>query len=150
MRSDVVAGRERLTHRLGRTPQAAELAGHLGLATTEVQQTELALSNYRALSLDRPVGPDDSSTLAETIGTDDESLDRFENLHTLRTMVAKLPARERHILQLRFTDQKTQSEIAEAIGISQMHVSRLLNRTIARLRRGLLDDGRPVRCPSSR
>jgi RNA polymerase sigma-B factor len=145
MRSDVVAGRERLTHRLGRAPRSAELAGHLDMPVADVEQTELALSNYRSLSLDRPVSAAEGATLAETIGTDDESLDRFENLHTLRAMVATLPPRERLILQLRFSDEKTQSEIAEAIGISQMHVSRLLGRTIAHLRRGLLDDGRPGR-----
>lgn len=147
MRSDVVAARERLTHRLGRAPRSAELAGDLDLPVSDVQQIELALANYRSLSLDRPVNAEDSSTLAETIGADDESLDRVENLHTLRAMVAKLPARERQILHLRFSDEKTQSEIAEAVGISQMHVSRLLGRTIAHLRRGLLDDGQPGRRP---
>jgi RNA polymerase sigma-B factor len=97
--------------------------------------------------LDRPVSAEDGATIAQTIGTEDEALDRFENLHTLRAMVAKLPERERRILKMRFSDDKTQSEIAEAIGISQMHVSRLLGRTIADLRRGLLDDGGPGRQP---
>jgi RNA polymerase sigma-B factor len=148
MRSDVVAGREQLTHRLGRPPRSAELAGHLRMPVPDVEQAEIALSNYRSLSLDRPVNDGDGATLAETLGTDDGSLDHFDNVHTLRTMVAKLPARERHILRLRFFEEKTQTEIAETIGISQMHVSRLLGRTITYLRRGLLDDERPRRQPS--
>jgi RNA polymerase sigma-B factor len=88
--------------------------------------------------------------LGDTIATSDESIDNFENVHTLRTMVAKLPDRERRILELRFGKQCTQSEIATEIGVSQMHVSRLLSRTLARLRRGLLDERVPNRCGRGR
>jgi RNA polymerase sigma-B factor len=144
MRREVIDGRERLTHQFGRRPAPAELAEHLSVPESDVRQTELASANYRALSLDRPRGQTEM-TLGDMIATSDESIDNFENVHTLRTMVAKLPDRERRILELRFGKQCTQSEIATEIGVSQMHVSRLLSRTLARLRRGLLDEGAQCR-----
>jgi RNA polymerase sigma-B factor len=142
MRRDVLVGRERLTHRLGRQPAATEVAEHLQVPVSDVQQIDLASANYRALSLDRHVGGT-GTRLGDTIAVHDESFDRVENLHTVRTMVARLPDRERRILELRFDRQWTQAEIAEEIGVSQMHVSRLLSRTLTRLRRGLLDEGTP-------
>jgi RNA polymerase sigma-B factor len=142
MRREVIESRERLTHQLGRQPATAEIAAHLSIPVSDVRQSDLASANYRALSLDRQLGHTDT-TLGDTVAAPDESIDRLENLHAVRTVVAKLPDRERRILELRFDKQWTQSEIAEEIGVSQMHVSRLLSRTLTRLRHDLLDEGRP-------
>ena len=95
---------------------------------------------YAVASLDAPAGGEDAPAVSEQIGAEDESLVALEYRAALSPLIAGLPERERRILCLRFFGGMTQSQIAARLGISQMHVSRLLNRTLAVLREGLLDD----------
>lgn len=125
---------------LGRSPTVAELAAHLGATEEDVLEGLEAANAYSTISLDAPSGDgseEDAPTLADTLGGDDLSLEGVEDRESLRPLLAELPARERRILVLRFFGNLTQSQIAEEIGISQMHVSRLLARTLAQLRERL-------------
>jgi RNA polymerase sigma-B factor len=98
-----------------------------------------AANSYSTLSLDAPEqGDEDGFAVADTLGSDDESLEGVEYRESLKPLLEQLPAREKRILLLRFFGGMTQSQIAADIGISQMHVSRLLARTLAQLREGLL------------
>ena len=97
-----------------------------------------ASNAYTASSLDAQADEDETEgTLADRIGYEDHGLEGIEYVESLKPMIAALPARDRKILSLRFTAGMTQSEIGEELGISQMHVSRLLARTLGRLRKGL-------------
>lgn len=122
-----------LTGTLGRAPTVSELAAASGATEDEVIEGLEAGIAYRVRSLDAP-GDDDGTPLAARLGKEDERLAETEQRATLIPLIARFPARERLILSLRFFEQKTQSEIADLLGISQMHVSRLLNRALARMR----------------
>ena len=127
-----------LAQRLGRSPTASELAAAIGVDTADVIEALAAGSAYQPASLDTPLDADGStSTLADTLGGDDMELGRSETYLALRPLLDRLPARERQILILRFFKDKTQAEIAHEVGISQVHVSRLLTRTLAEIRSGL-------------
>ncbi|WP_309058750.1 sigma-70 family RNA polymerase sigma factor, partial [Streptomyces sp.] len=91
-------------------------------------------------SLDAAIGgePDGESVLADFIGTEDAALELVEDFHALAPMIAELDERERRIVHWRFVEELTQAEIGERLGCSQMHVSRLLSRTLKRLRAGML------------
>ena len=118
-----------------------ELAAHLGIPRAEVLEGLAVANAYRSSSLDeRLSGEDDSPTLAATLGEEDAALEGVEYRESLQPLLATIPARERRILILRFFGNMTQSQIAADIGISQMHVSRLLSQTLAKLREGLLKD----------
>ncbi|MFF5483554.1 RNA polymerase sigma factor SigF [Streptomyces sp. NPDC012935] len=135
MRLDLADATIALEQANGQPPTMAELAEYLDLDEAEVAEGLTAANGYSAASLDFPadaMGSDD--TLADHIGYQDPELARVENLYALKPLVAALPDRERTILALRFVADMTQSEIGEELGISQMHVSRLLNRTLNRLR----------------
>ena len=120
---------------LGRSPTIAEIARHAGASEEEVLEAIEAGNAYRTTSLDAPVrGDDPGQSLGDRLGGDDERLADTEDWMTLSPLVAELPPRERAILHLRFFQGKTQSEIAERMGISQMHVSRLLARSLTQLR----------------
>ncbi|MDT4943156.1 MAG: polymerase sigma-B factor [Pseudonocardiales bacterium] len=124
-----------MSQRLGRAPTPSELAHELDLEREEVVEALIAGSGYNTLSIDSGGGGDDETPpLAETLGSDDTNLDRIENHEALRPLLDALPERERTVIVLRFFESLTQSQIAERVGISQMHVSRLLARTLARLR----------------
>jgi len=124
-----------LGQELGRSPTIAELAADVQVSEEEVLEALEAGQAYRFTSLDAPVGGDaEGDTLGSRLGADDAQLDRVERLATLSPLLARLPARQQLILQLRFFDGLTQSEIATRLGISQMHVSRLLARSVAQLR----------------
>jgi RNA polymerase sigma-B factor len=125
-----------LTRKLQRSPSVGEIAERLGLEQTDVLEVMEAGHNRRPLSLDRPVGNDDSSEAApaDWLGEEDE---RFELVETRVALEASLPfldERERQILRLRFVEDMTQSQIAERIGHSQMHVSRILRGALGRIR----------------
>jgi len=128
--------REDLTHRLGRTPTVAEIAAEIGVAVDEVLEAMDVGNAYNMDSVDRPVGEDEGggATVVDLLGGADPDLAQVEWLSDLAEPVAALEERERTILFLRFYHGMTQSEIAEEVGISQMHVSRLLRRTLDRLR----------------
>ncbi|MFI9742418.1 RNA polymerase sigma factor SigF [Streptomyces sp. NPDC052494] len=121
----------------GRPPTVAELAAHLGLDTHEVVEGLEAAASYSAVSLDAPLDDDPTDALADHIGMDDPDLERIEILVALKPLIAALTERDRRILNLRFVQDLSQSEIGAELGVSQMHVSRLLARTLARLRNEL-------------
>ncbi|MGQ0777634.1 MAG: SigB/SigF/SigG family RNA polymerase sigma factor [Pseudonocardiales bacterium] len=124
-----------LSQRYGRAPTVTELAHHLDLPREQIVDGLEAANAYRGKSLDcLLVDEEGSSTLAELIGTADSELERVEYREALKPLLAELPQRERTILLLRFFGNMTQTQIAEQIGISQMHVSRLLTHTLATLR----------------
>ena len=128
-----------LSQTLGRAPTVAELAGHLKLSEEEILEGLESANAYSAISLDTPdSGDDDAPAIADTLGQFDEALEGVEYRESLKPLLDKLPAREKRILMLRFFGNMTQSQIAAELGISQMHVSRLLARTLAQLRQGLL------------
>ena len=128
-----------LSQKNGRAPTVAELAQHLGMSEEDILEGLESANAYSAVSLDAPdAGDDDSPAVADSLGTTDEALEGVEYRESLKPLLEKLPPREKKILLLRFFGNMTQSQIAAELGISQMHVSRLLARTLAQLREGLL------------
>jgi RNA polymerase sigma-B factor len=126
-----------LSQRLGRAPTATELARELEMDRAEVIEGLVAGSSYNTLSIDSGgsgSGDEEARAIADTLGDVDTGLERIENREALRPLLEALPERERTVLVLRFFDSMTQTQIAERIGISQMHVSRLLAKSLARLR----------------
>lgn len=125
-----------LSQRLGRAPTASELAEELGMDRDEVVEGLVAGSSYNTLSIDSGgnSGNEDAPAIADTLGDVDLGLDQIENREALRPLLAALPERERMVLLLRFFENLTQTQIAERVGISQMHVSRLLAKSLTRLR----------------
>jgi RNA polymerase sigma-B factor len=125
----------RLVDELGRTPTVAEVAGALGITPEQVLEAREAATAYRAESLDRPCGEDqDASPVVDTLGADEPGYVQAEQSATLDVMMSVLSDRERNVLRLRFAEDLTQSEIARRVGVSQMHVSRLLRRAVTQLR----------------
>jgi RNA polymerase sigma-B factor len=122
-----------LSQQLGRAPRPSEIAAHLGIATEEVVEGLDAQQAYRSSSLDELVSGADTA-LTETLGTADAELEKVEYRQTLGPLLDELPERERTILVLRFFGNMTQTQIADEVGISQMHVSRLLAQTLDRMR----------------
>jgi RNA polymerase sigma-B factor len=130
-----------LAQRLGRAPTVAELAGHLQMSEEEVLEGLESANAYSTVSLDAPdSGDEDAPAVAESLGMLDEALEGVEYRESLKPLLERLPPREKKILMLRFFGNMTQSQIATELGISQMHVSRLLARTLAQLREGLTTD----------
>lgn len=125
-----------LSQRLGRAPTATELAAELDMDRAEVVEGLVAGSSYNTLSIDSGGGneDDDARAIADTLGDMDAGLDRIEDRESLRPLLEALPERERMVLILRFFESMTQTQIAERVGVSQMHVSRLLAKSLARLR----------------
>ncbi|MBO0772419.1 MAG: RNA polymerase sigma factor SigF [Actinobacteria bacterium] len=130
-----------LAQREGRAPTVAELAAHLQMSEEEVLEGLESANAYSTVSLDAPdSGDDDAPAVAESLGILDEALEGVEYRESLKPLLEQLPSREKRILLLRFFGNMTQSQIASELGISQMHVSRLLARTLAQLREGLTAD----------
>jgi RNA polymerase sigma-B factor len=130
-----------LAQRLGRAPTVAELAAHLQMTEEEVLEGLESANAYSTVSLDAPDSCDeDAPAVAESLGMVDEALEGVEYRESLKPLLERLPPREKRILLLRFFGNMTQSQIATELGISQMHVSRLLARTLAQLRDGLTTD----------
>ena len=125
-----------LGHDLGRAPTVAEIAKAADISEEEVLEGLEIAQAYNFTSLDAPIdtGDGSSTSFADQLGEDDEHLENLEYRASLAPEMAKLPERDRTIVYLRFFKGMTQSEIAERLGISQMHVSRLLNRTLTTLR----------------
>lgn len=135
---------EVLGQELGRPPTTAELAAHLGVSEAEVVEGERAANGYLARSLDIP--DDDTGAAAgllRRLGEEEGAFDVVDSLESLKPLVAGLTDRERTLLSLRFGEELTQAEIGARVGLSQMHVSRLLAQILERLRAGLLDDAPP-------
>jgi RNA polymerase sigma-B factor len=130
--SQVIAA---LAQDLGRSPTIAEIAREATASEEEVLEAMEAGHAYRTTSLDAPArGDDPGPSLGDQLGDDDERLNYTDDWLSLSPLLAELPERERAILHLRFFQGRTQSEIAERMGISQMHVSRLLTRSLTQLR----------------
>ncbi|MBP0457351.1 RNA polymerase sigma factor SigF [Streptomyces montanisoli] len=138
LRLDLAKTSDELAQRLDRAPSVGELAEALGLTREEVVEGMTASNAYTASSLDAQPEEDDSeAALADRIGYEDHGIEGIEYIESLKPLIAGLPHRDRRILSLRFVANLTQSEIGEELGISQMHVSRLLSRTLVKLRKGL-------------
>jgi len=121
-----------LSQELGRSPTIPELATHAGLREEDVVEGIEVRRAYSPVALDTSAGHEEHRGV--DLGADDALLDRVEQRAVLSPLVSRLPAREQRILQLRFVDDMLQSEIAAVMGISQMHVSRLLANSLTRLR----------------
>jgi RNA polymerase sigma-B factor len=127
---------ERLSSRLGRSPKPRELATEIGMSVEEVLEALVAGTAFDSMSLDAPVsrGEEDAgATYADSVGAVDERLELVEYRSVVAATIRALPPREREVLVLRFAEDMTQSEIASRVGISQMHVSRLIRRSLERL-----------------
>ncbi|BFV55940.1 RNA polymerase sigma factor SigF [Kitasatospora sp. CMC57] len=139
LRLELAKAADILANKLGRAPTPAELAAYLDLPTEEIIEGMLAANGYSTSSMDTQIDLDagDGSFAAHT-GFIERGFDHVENLHALNPLIAALPRRDRQILSMRFSDELTQSQIGTRLGLSQMHVSRLLSRTVALLRTQLL------------
>jgi RNA polymerase sigma-B factor len=124
-----------LTHALGRMPTDAELAQHIGVTVEDVVEARRADLAFRASSLDSPAATDDGAiTVGELLGAEDPQLDHVLDMQAVWTHWDGLPDRLQQILLMRFYGNMTQAEIGTHLGISQMHVSRLLAEALAYLR----------------
>jgi RNA polymerase sigma-B factor len=139
LRASLSSATAQLTQNLGRSPTVAELAAQLGIGEEEVLEGLESANAYAAVSLEATDDADGQSVL-DTLGAMDEALEGVEYRESLKPLLDSLPERERRILVLRFFGNLTQSQIAAELGISQMHVSRLLARTLSQLRERLLSE----------
>ncbi len=138
---------ERLSHELGRAPTVRELAREIDATEDEVLEAMEAAAAYRAASLDAPRGSSvdgGTRTLGDSLGGGETGFGRMEAKVVIGELLDRMPEREAMILRLRFFDERTQSEIAEEIGISQMHVSRLLRKALLQLRERLGETAAPT------
>jgi RNA polymerase sigma-B factor len=131
-----------LAQQLGRSPTSTELAVHVGATEDDVAVAVRSWQFRHPESLDRlsALGGDDRRPAIKAVGIVDAGVDTVINRRILQPLLAALPVRERRILAMRFLGDLTQAEIAVEIGVSQMHISRLLTRTLTQLRTGILDD----------
>jgi len=134
MRLDNVT--DELTRANGHAPTVDELARYLGVTAERVLEGRAAAGAHRALSFDRPAddGDDDGSAAPVSIGVDEPGYGRAEDAATFGVLLGGLGDREREVLRLRFIEDLTQTEIGERVGVSQMHVSRLIRHALAQLR----------------
>jgi RNA polymerase sigma-B factor len=124
-----------LTQQLSRPPSDAELAAHLGVTEAEVADAQLASQALQVASLDTPVGTaDDSSSLADLVGAEGPALEHAVDMEAVWKHCSELPPREQRLLIMRFYGNMTQAQIGQELGMSQMHVSRLLGHALAYLR----------------
>jgi RNA polymerase sigma-B factor len=131
---------EELTHKLGRTPSDEELAARLGVSADDLREARQADMVFTTYSLDAPLSDgDDPAQLSDVLGNDDAEMEHAIDMEALATHWEELPKREQRILVMRFYGNLTQAEIGTRLGISQMHVSRLLTRALNHLRSRLLD-----------
>jgi RNA polymerase sigma-B factor len=135
----VRAAREDLTGDLGRAPADADLAAHLGVSTADLREARLAEMTLRPYSLDAPLGGDTgAASLGDLLGEEDRRIEHMLAMNAVAAHWDELPERERTVLMLRFHGGLTQAEIGRRIGVSQMHVSRLLSHALGYLRPYLL------------
>jgi len=127
-----------LSEELRRQPSVAEIAAAAGAEEEDVLEALQAGGAYRAISFEAPRGgadgDDDVTTLADSIGIDEEGFDRAEERATLAQLLSSVTPREREVLRMRFEEDMTQAEIGAVIGVSQMQVSRVIRQALARLR----------------
>ncbi|NEY35407.1 SigB/SigF/SigG family RNA polymerase sigma factor [Streptomyces sp. PRKS01-65] len=144
LRVELAKAREELSSRLDREPTVAELATLMNLSEDQVIEGQIAANGYNSASLDAALtgdGPEGGeAVLADFIGVEEEGMRLVEDFHSLAPLMAELSERDRRIIHMRFVEEATQAEIGEQLGCSQMHVSRLIKRIIARLREGMLGE----------
>jgi RNA polymerase sigma-B factor len=127
--------RGELSQRLGHAPNASDIADFLGIDRELVVEATIAGGNYTTLSTDVQAGGDDEyRPIGDTLGDVDPGMDRVLEMETVRPLIAALPEKQRTVLTLRFFESLSQTEIAERVGCSQMHVSRLLSKALETLR----------------
>ena len=139
MRVDRVT--DEMSRELGRAPTPGEIAERTGAPLEQVLEAREASAAYRAVSLDRPRDEDDeeSSGISDAVGIEDPGFSVAEDAATVERLMRVLTDREREVLRLRFEEDLTQSEIGARVGVSQMHVSRLIRQSVARLREAAED-----------
>jgi RNA polymerase sigma-B factor len=141
---------EELTQQLGRAPGEAELAERLGVSQDDMQEARQADLVFSTYSLDAPLSDrDDPAMLADVLGDDDPGVAHTIDMEAVSAHWEELPEREQRILVMRFYGNLTQTEIGERLGISQMHVSRLLARALGYLKSRLLDPAEAGDSPQS-
>ena len=138
LRMAIAHASEGLTQRNGHAPTVSELATALGVTSDEIIEGLEAAGAYSTVSLDPPDNGDETPYVSALLGVTDPGLEAVEDRESLRPLLATLSVRDRAILRMRFFQSMTQSEIAAVLGISQMHVSRLLARTLTQLHARLL------------
>ncbi|MFJ8643924.1 SigB/SigF/SigG family RNA polymerase sigma factor [Streptomyces sp. NPDC093610] len=143
LRVDLAKAKDELATRMDRDPTVKELAEFLDLTEDEVMEGVIASNGYTAGSLDLPTDGSETTgtatrTFADILGEPDAAMETVENLHALAPLLGELDERERRIIEMRFGQEMTQSQIGAELNVSQMHVSRLLTRTLGKLRKGML------------
>ncbi|MGW1320039.1 SigB/SigF/SigG family RNA polymerase sigma factor [Streptomyces sp. NPDC002426] len=143
LRVDLAKAKDELATRMDRDPTVKELAEYLDLTEDEVMEGVIASNGYTAGSLDLPTDGSETTgsatrTFADILGEPDSAMETVENLHALAPLLGELDERERRIIEMRFGQEMTQSQIGAELDVSQMHVSRLLTRTLGKLRAGML------------
>ncbi|NKY28782.1 RNA polymerase sigma factor SigF [Nocardia gamkensis] len=134
---------EALSQRLGRMPRAREIAAELEVDLVEVTQALIAGNAYQSASIDAVAGEDAESApqpLLDSLGIEEPSYHLVEDVMAVEPLLGELPERERQVLIMRFFESLTQNQIAERLGVSQMHVSRILSRTLNSLREQAMRD----------
>ncbi len=146
LRLAITAATADLSQEQGRSPTVHELAERIGISQEEILEGLESANAYATLSLDAPDGAlDGPSTMVDSLGDYDAALDTVEDRETIKPLLDLLDERSRRILGLRFFRGMTQSQIATEVGISQMHVSRLLSRALQTLREQLEEPASPRR-----
>ena len=150
LRLNLAAATEDLTQVLQRSPTTAEVAARLGVTPREVLQARGVATAYRPVSVQQPAGGSDDLYLIDLLPVIDHGIEAVDNREMLRAMLAELPAREQQVIRMRFYADMTQSQIATEIGVSQMHISRLLTRSLTRLHDGIRADAGRATTPATR
>ena len=141
LRLSMRGARNDFTQEHGRAPTIEEIAGLLAISEEETIEAMAAAEAYRPMSLDVTVTDEDGSeTLGEQLGGDDPEIETAVDRTAVRVLLDQLPSRERMILLYRFFGNKTQTEIARHVGLSQIQVSRLITRSLAQLRTQMLQE----------
>jgi RNA polymerase sigma-B factor len=146
LRQELRRARGELTQRLARSPRSDELASHLGVSDDDLRDAERADMVFQASSLDAPLpGSEEAGTLAELMGAEDPRLEHALDIQAVWTHWGDLPVRQQRLLMMRFYGNMSQTEIGERLGISQMHVSRLLAAALDYLRGRIVGEDADVR-----
>jgi RNA polymerase sigma-B factor len=149
LRLEMRPATEQLSQELGHAPHDQDLATRLGVSLDDIQHARQADLAFATFSLDAPLGDaDDLGRLADLLGADDPAVEHTVDIEAVNAHLSDLPERSQRILALRFYGNLTQSEIGDRLGISQMHVSRLLDRALTYLRTRLLSDRASDRRPA--
>ena len=139
--------RTALVQELGHAPTDEEVARHLDVSLDDIRDANRADMVFHPHSLDAPMSTDeDAATLGELLGGEDPQVERTLDMQAVSTHWNDLPEREQHVLAMRFYGNMTQAEIGQRLGMSQMHVSRLLSRALEYLRECLLGTDQQVSC----